>query len=145
VDFRALNSVTKFDPYPLPIFEETTSTFYGSRYFSVLDCYSGFWQMPIKEEHKELTGFSVPSGHYEFNRLPFGLSNSPANFQRLMDTVLKNLIGIECYCLVDDIVIFSNSAKEHAQRLEHVLQRFDRQTYSCILGSARSPSLRCNT
>jgi len=45
--------------------------------------------MGIKEEHKELTGFTVPSGHYEFHRLPFGLSNSPANFQQLMDTVLK--------------------------------------------------------
>jgi hypothetical protein len=54
--------------------------------------------MNIRENHKELTGFAVPSGHYEFNRLPFGLSNSPANFQRLMDTVLRNLIGVEC-CL----------------------------------------------
>jgi len=49
--------------------------------------------MGIKEKHKELTGFTVSSGHYEFNRLPFGLPNSPANFQRLMDTVLKNLVS----------------------------------------------------
>jgi hypothetical protein len=95
---------------------------YGSKYFSVLDCYSGFRQMNIKEEHKELTGFTVPSGHYEFNRLPFGLSKSPSNFQRLMDTVLKNLIGVECWIFVD---IFSSSAEKHAQRLENVLQRFD--------------------
>ena len=50
VDFRALNAVTKFDSYPLPVFEETTSTLHGSRYFSVLDCYSGFWQNNIKDE-----------------------------------------------------------------------------------------------
>ena len=81
VDFRALNVVTKFDPYPLPKFEETTSTLHGSKYFSVSDCYSGFWQMSIKEEHRERTGFTVPSGHYEFNRLPFGLSNSPSNVE----------------------------------------------------------------
>jgi hypothetical protein len=56
-DFRALNAVTKFDPYPLPVFEETTSSLFGSKYFSVLDCYSGFWQVAIKEDHKELTGF----------------------------------------------------------------------------------------
>ena len=97
LDFRGLNSVTKFDPYPLPNFKDTTATLYGSKYFSVLDCYSGFWQMNIKEEHKELTGLSVPSGHYEFNRLPFGLSNSHTNFQRLMDTALRNLIGMECF------------------------------------------------
>jgi len=63
VDFRALNSVTQFDPYPFPVFEETASTLYGSKYFTVLDCYSGFCKLGIKEEHKERTGFSVPSGH----------------------------------------------------------------------------------
>jgi hypothetical protein len=85
VDFRALNALTRFDSYPLPIFEETPSTLHGSRYFTTLDCYSGFWQVSIKE-HRERTSFTVPGGHYEFNRLPFGLSNSPSNFQRLMDT-----------------------------------------------------------
>ena len=63
LDFRALNSVTQFDPYPLPVFEDTTFPLYGSKYFTVLDCYSGFWKVGIKEEHKERTGFSVPSGH----------------------------------------------------------------------------------
>ena len=125
VDFRALNAVTKFDSYPLPVFEETTSTLHGSRYFSVLDCFSGFWQVKIKE-HKERTGFTVPSGHFEFNRLPFGLSNSPANFQRLMDLVLKDLIGDELHVLIDDVIIFSKTAEEHAARLEHVLERFDK-------------------
>ena len=81
--------------------------------------------MGIKEEHKELTGFTVPSGHCEFNRLPFGLSNSPANFQRLMDTVLKNLVGTECFVFIDDVIVFSSSAEEHARRLESLLQGFD--------------------
>jgi len=94
LDFRALNSVTKFDPYPLPRFEQTTSVLHGSKYFSVLDCYSGFWHVTIKEQHRERTGFAVPFGHYEFNRLPFGFSNSLSNFQRLMDVVLRNLIGV---------------------------------------------------
>jgi len=106
VDFRALNAVTKFDSYPLPRFDETTSTLFGSKYFAVLDCYSRFWQVNIKEEHKERTAFTVPSGHYEFNRLPFGLSNSPSNFQRLMDVILKNLVGAECWVFIDDVIIF---------------------------------------
>jgi len=125
VDFRALNSVTKFDSYPLPVFEETTSTLHGSKYFSDLDCYSGFWQVGIKEEHKERTAFTVLSGHNEFNRLPFGLSNSPANFQRLMDTVLRSLIGSECHVFVEDIIFFSSSAEEHTKRLENILRRFE--------------------
>ena len=61
--------------------------------------------MGIKEEHKERTGFSIPSGHYEFNRLPFGLLNSPANFQRLMDAVLKDLVGTECWVFFDDYIV----------------------------------------
>jgi len=96
VDFRALNAVPKFDPYPLPRLEDSTTSLSVSKYFSVLDCYLGFWQINISEEHKELTGFTVSSDHYEFNRLPFGLNNSPANFQRLMDSVLKDLVGTDC-------------------------------------------------
>ena len=125
VDFRALNAVTKFDPYPLPTFEETTSTLHGSKYFTVLDCYSGCWQVSIKEEHRERTGFTAPTGHYEFNRLPFGLSNNSSNFQRLMDAVLKNLVGTECYVFIYDVIIFSSTAEEHALRLENVSRRFD--------------------
>ena len=70
VDFRALNSVTKFDTHPLTVFEETTSNLHGSKYYSVLDCYSGFWRISIKEEHKERTGFSVPCGHYGSTNCP---------------------------------------------------------------------------
>jgi hypothetical protein len=125
VDFRALNAVTKFDPYPLPVFKETTSALFRSKYFSVLDYFSGFWQLPIKKEHKQYSGFSVPFGHYEFNRPPFRLSNSPANFQRLMDIVLRDLSGTECYTYIDDVIVFSKSAEEHALRLENVLRRFD--------------------
>jgi len=126
VDFRGVNAATKFDPYPLPWFEQTTSILHGSKYFSILDCYSGFWQVPIKEQHKKRTGFTVPFGHYEFNRLPFGRSNSPSNFQKLMGVVLRNLIGVQCYVFIDDSIIFSKSAEEHAARLENVLKRFDK-------------------
>ena len=133
VDFRALNTVTKFDPYPLPVFEESTSTLFGSKYFTVLDCYSGFWQVNIKEEHKERTGFTVPFGHYEFNRLPFGLSNSPANFQRMMDIVLKDLVREECY-LYANIIIFFKTAEEHARELANVLERFSKANLQLHLG-----------
>jgi len=99
--------VTKFDPYPLPGPENNTSSLLGSKYFSVLDCYSGFWQINISEEHKKLTGFTVPSGHYEFNRLPFGLSSSSANFQMLMDIDLKDLVATDCCIYLDDLILFS--------------------------------------
>ena len=133
VDFRALNAVTKYDSYPLPLFEETTSTLSGSKYFSVLDCYSGFWQIrvDIHEPHREKTAFSVPSlGHYQFNRLPYGLSNSPASFQRLMDLVLKNLTGTECWVFIDYVIVYSDTAEEHAKRLSDVFERFSRANFA---------------
>jgi len=79
VDFRELNKVTQFDNYPLPIFEETVSTLHGCKYFSVVDLFSGFWQIKLAQQDKMKTAFTVPSGSYQFLRLPFGLSNSPAS------------------------------------------------------------------
>jgi len=122
--------------------DEAASTLFGSKYFSVLDCFSGFLQVSIKEGHRERTAFTVPSGHYEFTRLPFGLANSPSNFQRLMDTVLKNLVGTECYIYLDDCAIFSGTAEQHARRLEHVLQRFDKanlqlHTGKCVISQPK--------
>ena len=66
IDFRALNAVTQFDTCHLPVFEETVSKLYGSKYFSVIEFYSGFWQIKIAEEDKKKTAFSTPSGHYHF-------------------------------------------------------------------------------
>jgi hypothetical protein len=107
------------------VFEETVSTFHGSRYFSVVDCFSGFWQINIAGEDKMKTAFVVPSGHYNFVHLPFGLSKSPASFQRLMDIVLRDLVGTECYTFIDELIVYGNTIEEHARRLEHVLQRFE--------------------
>jgi hypothetical protein len=70
VDFRALNAVTQFDSYTLPSFEQTVSTLQGSKYFSVIYAYSGFWQLKIAEEDKMKTAFSTPIEHYHFHRLP---------------------------------------------------------------------------
>ena len=91
----------------------------------MLDLYSGFWQINIHEPHREKTAFSVPSlGHYEFTRLPYGLCNSPASFQRLMDLVLRNLIGHEAWVFIDDVLIYSDTVEEHAKRLANVFERF---------------------
>ena len=72
------------------------------------------------------TAFPTPSGHYHFHRLPYGLSNSPASFPRLMDVVLRDLTGTECWIFLDDLIVFSDTIEEHASRLEHVLQHLDR-------------------
>jgi hypothetical protein len=72
------------------------------------------------------TAFSTPSGNYQFHRLPYGLSNSPASFQRLMNVVLRDLTGSQHFVFIDDVILFSDTMEEHASRLEHVLQRFQK-------------------
>jgi hypothetical protein len=115
VDFRALNAVTEFDTYPLRLIEQAGSALHWSRYFSTIDLYSGFWQVIIAEEDKIKTAFSTPSRHYHFQRLLYGLSNSPASFQRLMDVVLRNLTGEICYVFIDDVQVFADRIEEPAR------------------------------
>src|SRR5215469_9786661 len=112
--------------YELPIFEETISTLYGSRYFTSLDLESGYWQVKVAGADQEKTAFSTRSGSYCFRSLPFGLANAPSTFQRLMDVVLKELQGREAYVFLDDILVYSENIEQHALRLEHVLERFEK-------------------
>jgi hypothetical protein len=92
----------------------------------VIDCFSGFWQIKIAEEDKMKGAFSTPSDHYQFHRLPYGLSNSPASFQRLMDVALRDLTGTQCFVFIDDVILFSDTIEGHGSRLEQVLQRFQK-------------------
>jgi hypothetical protein len=104
VDYRQLNSKTKKDAYALPRIEEILDNLSGNSYFTVLDAKSGYHQIEIAEDHKERTAFTVgPLGFYEYNRMPFGLSNSPATYQRLMEDCLGELHLNICFIFLDDI------------------------------------------
>lgn len=69
------------------------------------------------------TAFSVPLGHYEYTRMPFGLKNAPATFQRLMNNVLTGIQGIKCFVYLDDIVIYGSSLEDHNLKLKEVFDR----------------------
>ena len=84
----------------------------------------GFWQIEIEESHKERTGFSAPPiGFFECNRMPFGATNGPAVFQRLIEKCVGELQPAECLCYMDDLVVHAKTAEENLLRLEHVLER----------------------
>ena len=124
VDYRQLNNRTKKDAYALPIVEQILENLSGNSYFTVLDAKSGYHQVNIKEEHKERTAFTVgPMGFYEYNRMPFGLSNSPATYQRLMEECLGDLHLSICFIFLDDLIIFSRTYEEHMERLQLVFDR----------------------
>ena len=125
IDYRKVNSVTKKDAYPLPRIDDTLNALGGAKYFTTLDLQSGYWQVGLEEKSKEVTAFTTSKGHWEFNVLPFGLTNAPATFQRLMDLVLTGLHWSECLVYLDDIIIFGRTFDEHLSRLRTVLERLN--------------------
>ena len=126
VDYRQLNERTIKDSYALPRIEEILEALSGNKFFTVLDMKSGYHQVEVDEEHKARTAFTVgPLGFYEQNRMPFGLANSPATYQRMMEECLVDLNRRYCFIYLDDVIIFSDNFEEHLRRLELVLKRFE--------------------
>ena len=121
IDFRKLNGVTKKDAYPLPRIDDSIDTLSGSQYFTTLDLASGYWQLGLTDRAMEKTAFTTGTGLYQFKVMPFGLSNAPSSFERLMERVLVGLNWKICLIYLDDIIIFSSTFEEHLQRLQKVL------------------------
>lgn len=122
VDYRKLNEKTPADRYPIPEISEILDRLGKAQYFTVLDLASGFHQIEIEPKDVPKTAFNIDHGKFEFIRMPFGLKNAPATFQRLMDSVLRKHLGIRCFVYMDDIIIFSTSLKEHIKDITMVLQ-----------------------
>lgn len=122
-DFRALNEVTRKDAYPLPNINDTLEHLGRSAWFTTIDLASGYHQIPVAEKDREKTGFTTGGGHYEYNKMPFGLAGAPATFQRLMDRLLAEMKGTECFVYLDDVIIFSATFDEHLRRLDGVFKR----------------------
>lgn len=123
VDLRKLNDLIVQDAYPLPLIDEILGQLGNARYFSVLDLYSGFYQLGLSPESRKYTSFSVNGKKYEFKRLPMGLKNSPAYFTRMMNHVLSGLIGFDCLVYLDDLIIFGATLDEHNEHLRKVLEK----------------------
>ena len=112
LDLRHLNQLTVTDCYSLPCIDLTLDVLSGSRWFSCLDLKSGYWQVPLAEEDKCKTAFTIgPLGFWECERMPFGLTNTPATYQRLMENCM------------DDTIIFSRTYEEHILQLEAVFEK----------------------
>ncbi len=123
VDYRKLNAVTVKDAYPLPNIEDAVNTLAGAKYFCTLDLASGYWQVEMSEEAKQKTAFVTREGLFQFNVMPFGLSNAPATFERLMELVLKGMTWRQCVVYIDDIIVFGETFKETHERLQSVFGR----------------------
>ena len=122
-DYRALNSVTAKDAFPIPKIAQTFDALRGATYFSSMDLASGYWLVPTAEEDRHKTAFVTPDGGlYEYLKMPFGLSNAPGTFQRLMNKVFRRHLRKCVLIFLDDVLVYSENEEEHLERLQLVFE-----------------------
>ncbi|GBN50500.1 Retrovirus-related Pol polyprotein from transposon 297, partial [Araneus ventricosus] len=126
IDYRKLNKVVVKDRFPLPLIEDILDRLQGSRVFSTIDLKNAFFHVDVNKDSRKYTSFVTHEGQYQFLKVPFGLCNSPAVFQRYINTIFRPLIndGIILPYL-DDIIILSSSFEEGIERVERVLSNVD--------------------
>lgn len=127
VDYRKLNQVTERDAYPLPYMTAILDKLNNAKFLSSLDIKSAYWQIPVEKESRKFTAFTVPGrGLFQFLRMPFGLHNAPATWQRFIDTVLGAELEPYVFVYLDDIIIVTDTFEKHMEILKEVLDRLVR-------------------
>lgn len=122
VDYRKLNAITIKDRYPIPLLSETLARLSRAKFFTKIDIIAAFNRLRIAEGDEWKTAFKTRYGLFQYNVLPFGLSNGPASFQRYINDVLNQSLDHFCTAYLDDILVYSDSKKEHREHVCYVLQ-----------------------
>ena len=124
------------DAYPIPRIDESLSKLGDAKFFTTLDLGSAFWQVPLRKRDREKTGFACELGLFQWKRMPFGLCNATATFQRLMAqalTSVTNKYGNLIMCYVDDVVIATPTLQDHIERLDEVFTCLKQAGLKCKL------------
>jgi hypothetical protein len=124
LDYRKLNDVTKKDGFPMSRIYDTLNMLAGAKWFSTLNLRSIYWQVDLHADDKEKTTFSTGQGLWQFMVMPFGLSNTPTTFERLMETILRDLTYKSCPVYLDDVIMTGRTFEEHQLNLRKVFARF---------------------
>ena len=119
-----MNAVTCKDVYPLPRVDDILVALEETKYFTSFDLVSGYWQIGLDPDARQKSAFVTYNGLYEFVRMPFGLCNAPATFQRLMHRVHAGLEYKCCFIYLDDILVASKTFQDHLMHLKKVFTCF---------------------
>ena len=149
LDYCRLNTLTKNDVYPLPRIDDILDTLGQAKYFITLDLSAGYWQVELDSESQAKTTFTSHCGLYEFTHMPFGLCNPPAIFQCLMQVILSGLEWNCCFIYIDNILVTSQSFKEHMNHLQLVFERLRQaglhlKPKKCLFLREKVPYLGCD-
>lgn len=120
VDYRLLNKNLIADKFPLPRIDDILDNLGKAKHFSVLDLYSGFHQIPLAKESREMTAFSTEKGAFQWKVLPFGLNVAPNSFSRMMQLAFSGLPPHAMFIYMDDIIVIGSSIKNHLENLKIV-------------------------
>jgi len=124
IDYRKLNSMTRKDHFPLLFMDQILERVAGHEFYCFLDGYSGYNQIEIAlEEDQEKTTFTCPFGTFAYRKMPFGLCNAPATFQRCMLSIFSNMVKRFLEIFMDDFSVFGDSFDDCLTNLEKVLNR----------------------
>ncbi|KAL4272968.1 hypothetical protein GQ457_13G013660 [Hibiscus cannabinus] len=123
MDYRKLNKATRKDHFPLPFIDQMLDRLAGKQFYCFLDGYSGYNQIAIAPEDQSKTTFTCPYGTFAFRRMPFGLCNAPATFQRCMTAIFSDLNEDCLEIFMDDFSTFGEDFDNCLSNLEKVLKR----------------------
>ena len=121
IDFRKINRITVFDSEPMTPADDIMAKLAKDTIFSKIDFSKGYWQIPMSEESKPITGFTSYQNSFVFRRMPFGMKNSAATFNRMMHKLLLGLKNVDSY--IDDVLVHTNTLEDHLETLHLLFQR----------------------